>query len=193
MTKPILSILTGLLALALAIVWVSGHNAQAASSTVTGTASAIHVHAASTALVLRVSGNRLVDLTVPARAPVKSADGHTMSASTLQTGDRLAVSRNGAIEDLSQRLITVKGIVSVAPLGIGDPLVIQQSSSTFAILIDLSAKTRYSDASHETAKLEQLEDADQVEVRGLFDAVRGEMTRADAVTRLGPVHKKPSA
>lgn len=190
MTKLIPALLTGLLALGLTIAHGSGKSGRTASNApITGTATAVHPHSTGTALILRVSGNRLVDITVPAHAGVKTANGTAMTASVILLGDRLTVSRTGAVQDLSQRLTTVKGIVSVAPLGGGDPLVVQQSS-TSALLIDLSVHTRYSDTSHETARLEQLEDADQVQVRGLLDGLRGEMTRTDSVTRTGPVHKK---
>jgi len=190
MTKLTVAILVGLLALGMTVGRPSGNSVRAASAgTITGTATAIRIHTTGTALVLRLNGNRLINLTLSAHASIKSADGRVMTMAGIQLGDHLAVSKGGAVQDISQRLVSIKGIVSVAPLEGGDPLVVQPASAP-AVLIDLSARTRYHDASHETARLEQLEDADQVQIQGLFDSTRGEMTRADSVTRLGPFHKK---
>jgi hypothetical protein len=189
MTRLAITILTAILALGVTVARVTNSSAHGTATAVTGTVTAVYVHSTGTALVLRTGSNRLADLIVPIHAVMKSADGHTIGPANILLGDRLVVSAGGAVKDLSQRQITLKGIVSVAPLSSGDPLIVQ-ASATSSVLIDLSSQTKYSDASHETSKLNQLADADQVQIRGLFDAQEDEVTQAQSVSRLGPFHKK---
>jgi len=44
--------------------------------------------------------------------------------------------------------------------------------------------------SRETSSLAQLQDADILQIHGVYDSAMGEMTRTDAIARLGPSHQK---
>jgi hypothetical protein len=188
MTKLIVTATSGLVMLALAALHTASVDASGrAPATTNGTATSVRLHANGTELVLR-SGNHLVNLSLSANLTVTTVDGQAMKAGSILPGDQLTVTANTHIVDRSQRLMTLKGIVSIAPFSPGDPLAVQPSSCC-AFLVDTGSKTRYTDSSHETSRIDQLEDADVVQVRGVYDSAQKEMTRTDSITRLGPYRK----
>jgi hypothetical protein len=172
---------------------VAGRPALAAGKqTVTsGTAIASQRSATGTIISLRTSSGRLMRLVLGKQSRVTTGDGRALRPTDIYDGDLLTVSTGDLVQDVSQRMQSMKGIVSDAPQDRADPIVVQISSSTASgrvedIVVDTDTHTRYSDRSRETSSVGQLQDADIVALHGVYDRVGGEMTQTDSISRLGP-------
>jgi hypothetical protein len=97
----------------------------------------------------------------------------------------MGVLRSGSVEDLSQRVRDLQGIVVMPPESSGNTMIlsIQPSGN---IVVDTSSQTTFHDPSGKTSSLDEITDADIVDVHGVLDGALGEMTLTDSVTRLGP-------
>jgi hypothetical protein len=157
-----------------------------------GVAIASQRSATGTIISLRSSNGRLTQLTLGKQSHVTTGDGHALRPTDIHDGDLLTVSTGGLIQDVSQRVQTMKGIVSDAPQDKDEPIVVQVSTSASParhiedIVVDTNTHTRYTDRSHETSAVSQLQDADILELHGIYDRVAGEMTQTDSISRLGP-------
>lgn len=123
---------------------------------------------------------------------VMSRDGHALRAASIRAGDRLTISANGLVRDLSQQWENLQGVISATPASASEPLMLLVQHST-DIVVDTDQQTRYSDRSEETQLITGIEEADQVMVRGMLDTRLGEMTQTDSVSRVGPFPQRVKA
>jgi hypothetical protein len=161
----------------------------------TGTAIASQRSATGTIISLRSSNGRLTRLQLNSHSHITTGDGRALQPADIYEGDLVTVSTKRLVQDVSQRVQDMKGIVSDAPQETNDPIVVQisgssTSSSRLAIVVDTDSRTRYSDRSHETSRVTQLQDADILQLHGVYDRALGEMTHTDSISRLGPYHHK---
>lgn len=122
---------------------------------------------------------------------VETANGSSLPIAGIRTGDSIARSAH-TLRDLSLRTTTLKGIIAVAGLEAGDPLIVQLTP-THSMLADVTSAARYLDPSGQTASTTELEDADVVRITGTYDAQLDEMTSVTAITRVGPYRHAGSA
>jgi hypothetical protein len=195
--KTLLFLLSGPAAIAVASIAYgsSGHTVGARyavhthSPSVTGVVIGIHSQQARQIFDLHVAGGHLVNVSLTKGRHLTTVNGHALLASDVRLGDRLTVSSKGDIEDTSQKTVNLRGIVSVAPLVASSPLTVQVSSA-WSIVVDTGSKTRYMDASHETSNVAEIQDADEVQLQGIYDVAVGEMAETTSIARIGPYHRK---
>lgn len=154
-----------------------------------GTVIADHRESGGWLISMRGNSGSVALLTLGKSAHVTTGDGRTLQASDIRLGDRLTVKNGTQIQDLSQRVASMRGIISVAPLDMAEPMVLQITPS-LTISVDTGSQTHYADSSHETSMVSQLEDADILQIHGVYDSALGEMTWTDQISRLGPFHQE---
>ncbi|HLJ67060.1 MAG TPA: hypothetical protein VKX16_06845 [Chloroflexota bacterium] len=162
---------------------VHGAVARSLPVTASGVVQRVALGPAERLVLLRVASGGLVSVPL-SQGRVTTQDGWTLPATEVQVGDHLVQVRGGALIDLSQRLVTVDGILAAAPEA--GPLLVTLSGTSRTILADMSANIDFRDASGETSEATELEQADVVELRGFLDVPAGEMTRIESIQRLGP-------
>lgn len=156
---------------------------QTASSA--GTVSTVTQHGLLTVIAVTTSGRLLNQLVVSARQSIVTRDGRKLAATDVRSGDALLVRADGRIEDLSQFVTDITGIVSTTPGSVDGPIVVHRNLSE-DIVVDAGPQTRFIDPSNKATSLLYLEDADQVQAHGVLDLALGEMTETDSIVRLGP-------
>lgn len=115
-----------------------------------------------------------------------TADGKALPLAAVRPGDRVQIAGGGSLEDMSQRVADLRGIVASAPDVSESDMVVSVSRSR-TILVDLSAATQLRDPLHTVSSLADVEDADVVQIHGILDqTLGGEMTVTDTVSWLGP-------
>jgi hypothetical protein len=151
-----------------------------------GSLMGVHTHGTRSIITLRGIGDRLTDYPVSSSSRIVARDGHQLAVSALRSGDHLLVYPNGQIEDLSQRTVTVSGVVAydVDP---GTSIALSLPGRPQNILADISHSTRFADTTRTTSTIDTVEDADQVRIHGVLNSNVGEMTQTDSVTRVGPL------
>lgn len=155
------------------------------SPQLSGTLIAMRSHGSASSILLRTQAGTPVSVRVTARSSVVSRDGQRLAVSDMRLGDRVEVSSSGQIRDQSQHVVRLSGVVSSAGQQPGDPLVIVVGE-THGVVADLSSHMQYTDRSHETSSVTQLDDADQVQIRGVLDDALSEVTQTDSINRVGP-------
>lgn len=183
MIKTVFLIIPGILALALSSGKVSAQS---------GTTVSNHRESRESLVGMRGSNGSLTTLTLGKSAHVTTGDGRVLQAADIRLGDHLSVKNGTQVQDISQHVESMRGIVSVAPTDKNDSVVLQVKP-TLSIVVDAGSHTRYTDRSHETSSVTQLEDADILQIRGVYDAALGEMIVTDQIARLGPFHDKKKA
>jgi len=131
----------------------------------------------------------LVNDTIGFHSMITGADGQALQVASLRAGDRVIVSGRQVSQDISQQVTTLHGIVSLVSNDPDGAMALQVAHSQ-DILLDTGPHTRYTDASHETSTLSQVQEGDEVQARGAFDRTLGEMTQTLSVSRLGAIGRK---
>ena len=195
--------LAGLLAVVLAALTGIGvytavqrhHAAPARSVAATasaGTVARVLQRGGRTALLLRAAGGRLSTVRLGAGQLVTTNDGVGLSPTSIRVGDKVRTLKTGSLEDTSQEVTDVQGVVA-APPDINDQALVLSVAHSSSVLIDAAAATAFQDPSGETSSLNQIEQADLLRVHGVLDAALGEMTQIDSVVRLGPLARRGSS
>lgn len=153
-------------------------------SRVVGTVMDIRARQSGVDLIVRTDKNALTYL-AGKHAQFITHDGRALDPADIRLGDRLAVQKDGRIQDMSQQIVNVRGIVSLASTGTGDSMIVQVDHS-WSVVVDTAGSTHYVDRSHETSEVAEVQDSDMVQVRGVYDSTLGEMTQTRSLTRLGP-------
>ncbi|GAC1468864.1 MAG: hypothetical protein PVSMB7_17360 [Chloroflexota bacterium] len=161
---------------------------EASTSHLSGVVAAIHQGRMQTVITVRTLHGSLVTMTPGSASYSIAADGRALDVRAIRVGDHLSQDSLGTVQDVSLSVVTLRGIVSVAPLQATDPITFQ-SQNAWAIIADAGPHTRYSDASRQTSTWDQLQDSDVIELQGLYDSAIGEMTKVQHVTRLGPFRR----
>ncbi len=201
--KLLLVLLSGLIALTLAPArrspaTVSGAMAQVRSNGPlvssqlpgsSGTLVAIRRGQSALFLMLLNRSGALVNDTVGFHSLITGADGQALQLGSLRAGDRILVSGRQVRQDISQRATTLHGIVSLVSNEPDGAMALQVAHSQ-DVLLDTDPHTRYTHRSHETSTLSQIQEGDEVQVRGAYDRTLGEMTQTLSVSRLGPIERK---
>lgn len=154
-----------------------------------GTAIVVDQRPVGAAVVLRINSSEVRTIVLGRHSRIITRDAHPIPASAIRPGDTITVQGRGWVKDLSQATENVRGVVVVGSVEANDPIIVQ-SGGSMAILADTGTRTQYSDPSHQTSSVAQLEDGDLVQLRGIVDSELGEMTRTDGVSRLGPYPRK---
>ncbi|MBV9282165.1 MAG: hypothetical protein JOZ41_18955 [Chloroflexi bacterium] len=168
----------------------SGRHTSAARPTAPlpsgGTAVVIRPQGADTLIALRVRSGQLVSLTLDAAWHVATRDGRALSPARIRPGDQVVVRADRRMEDTSQRMADLKGIVAYA-LDPAEGALVVAVDRSLSIVADVDGHTRFKDLVEGQSSLETLEDADMVQLHGVFDDRLGEMTQTQTITRVGPV------
>ncbi len=193
-------LLSGVIALTLAPATpspaaVSGAVAQARASSVRvssqfpgygGTLIAIRRGQSALFLTLLNRSGALVNDTIGFHSAITGADGQALQLASLRAGDRVIVSGRQVRQDISQQVTTLHGIVSLVSNESDGAMALQVAHSQ-DVLLDTGPYTSYTDRSHETSTLSQVQEGDEVQVRGAYDRTLGEMTQTMSVSRLGTI------
>lgn len=195
--KVLLVFVSGLAALSAgSVAWgFSGHHgggsraAYATSTSVSGTVLDVQSQQSRLILNLRLAGGHLRTISFDKGARITTVNGSALPSTDIRLGDRLTVRGKSSIEDMSQKAVTLQGIVSVASLIATNPMTVEISSG-WTIVVDTQVGTRYTDALHETSTVAEIQDADEVKLRGIYDSSLSEMTQTASIVRTGPYHRK---
>jgi hypothetical protein len=141
--------------------------------------------------LVRMANHGFATVAVRPSTHIVSADNRPLSLSSVRAGDHVSLTSNSSIQDLSQRTLSVHGLVDLSPDANDTPevLVVRGSVSVLAVI---TKATHYADSSHATTSLSDVADGDGLALRGIYDANIGEMTQTSSVTRLGPILKRPT-
>ncbi len=140
-------------------------------------------------LTLLSRSGALVNDTIGFHSVITGADGQALQVASLRAGDRIIVSGGQVKQDISQQVTTLRGIVSLVSNESEGAMALQVAHSQ-DVLLDTDPHTGYTDRSHETSTLPQVQEGDEVQVRGVYDRTLGEMTQTLSVSRLGPIERK---
>ncbi|MDQ2740866.1 MAG: hypothetical protein M3Z66_00940, partial [Chloroflexota bacterium] len=123
-------------------------------------------------LTLLNRSGALANDTVGFHSVITGADGQALQLGSLRAGDRILVSGRQVRQDISQRATTLHGIVSLVSNEPDGAMALQVAHSQ-DVLLDTDPHTRYTDRSHETSTLSQIQEGDEVQVRGAYDRTLG--------------------
>jgi hypothetical protein len=136
-------------------------------------------------VVFHVNGGSISETLLGPSQRVVTRDGSRLPFQSVRPGDLLLWRANGEIEDTSQLVTDLRGIVS-NPLDPGGNALVLLADDRRSIVVDLGSRTRYVDHSGKTASPADLEQADSIDVHGILDLSLGEITQTDTVTRMAP-------
>jgi len=136
-------------------------------------------------LVLHSSGTAMRETLVGPTQRIVSRDGSRLSLQSVRPGDSLVWRADGEIEDTSQVVTDLKGIVSNPPDPGGNTLILLTDDRR-SIVVDIGSRTRYVDDSRKTQSAADLEQADLINVYGILDQALGEITQTKTMTRTAP-------
>jgi hypothetical protein len=136
-------------------------------------------------IVLHGDGTAMKETVVGPSQRIESRDGSRLSLQNVRPGDSLVWRADSQIEDTSQVVTDVKGIVSF-PLDPGGNVLVLLTYDHRSVVVDIGSRTRYVDDSRRTTSLADLEQADRIDVYGILDQSLGEITQTKTVTRIAP-------
>lgn len=156
------------------------------SSRSTQTVISVHLHG--TAMLLQLSNGIAVSSVDLSASSLTTNDGRPLANASIRPGDQVDPAGHGLLQDTSQRLVTMRGVICHAPAQAGDTLAIEHNQ-VCSILVDTQAGTQYSDRSSVVARISLLQEGDVVQIHGVYDSSAEEMTQTNSLVRLGPVQK----
>jgi hypothetical protein len=158
---------------------------QAAGRPATSTLQGVVQHGRNTVLELREADSSLDKVNVSAGTSIGTQNAGRITAGDLRVGDRVVVQHNRDVQDVSQRTVSLSGVVAMAPISNHDLMTVQITPSR-NVLVDVDARTRFTDSTHQRTVSTDIVDSDTVSVHGVLDSTLGEIVVAQAIERLGP-------
>jgi hypothetical protein len=175
----------------LRIAWARTHSSAQTPRT-TGAIALIRRRAPDILVSLRSVSGHITTITLSPTTRISTRDGRSLGMENLRQGDALIVGGDGQIQDASQSVTSLTGVVSSRPESSGDALIVQLHGS-WGIIVTVGARTQYMDRSAEKTTFATMQEADVVRLRGVFDGAAGEMIRTDSIERVGPIRHSGTA
>jgi hypothetical protein len=175
----------------LRIAWARPHS-SAPRPHASGAIALIRHRAGNVLVGIRTASRHMTTMTLSANSRIASRDGRALSVDDLRQGDALVVQSGGQVQDTSQYVTGLTGIVSSLPASTGDALIVLLHQS-WGIIVNVGSRTAYTDRSAEKTTLATMQEADVVRLRGVFDSAAGEMVRTDSIERVGPIKRPGTA
>jgi hypothetical protein len=133
-------------------------------------------------MTLRLPDNTVVRLS-PVDMHIVTRDGWPLSTASIRPGDTIVLRAGGRIEDTSQAVTSVDGIVASPPDLDVDTMIVQLGRSR-QIVVTMSPQTRINGALATPESRGLIMVAERVRLRGVFDQQFGEMTNTNSVRLL---------